>query len=82
MPSRRLRSRITLKICLTTRGARPSEGSSSRRSFGRLIQRAGNGQHLLLAAGEGAAALLQAFAQTREDGADFGEVFLEICPFL
>ena len=36
MPCFSLRSRITLKICFTTRGARPSEGSSSSRRRGRL----------------------------------------------
>ena len=41
---------ITSKICLTIRGARPSEGSSSSKQLRAPHQRAGDGQHLLLAA--------------------------------
>ena len=46
--------RMTSKILSTISGARPSDGSSSRSSFG-ATSAPGDGQHLLLAAGERAA---------------------------
>ena len=41
---------MMVKISLTSSGDRPSDGSSSSRSFGRLIKRAADREHLLLAA--------------------------------
>jgi len=47
-------SRMAAKICCTSFGAMPSDGSSRSRSCGRAHERAADREHLLLAAGEGA----------------------------
>ena len=54
------------KISAMTSGARPSEGSSSSSSRGSRHERAADGQHLLLAAGERLGRLGGALLQHRE----------------
>ena len=56
------------RISAIIEGCRPSVGSSRRRTRGLGAERAGDGEHLLLAAGEGAGDLGQALAQAREEG--------------
>ena len=58
--------RMTSNICRAISGARPSEGSSSSSSRGRLIKRARDRQHLLLAARQRAAALVDALLEAAE----------------
>ena len=63
---------------LTIMGARPSEGSSSRRSLGRAIRARADGQHLLFATRKRAATLRDAFLQAREKREHFFQVFGEV----
>ena len=56
------------KICSTRMGARPMEGSSSISSLGLAHQGPAHGQHLLLAAGEGAGDLPPPLLQPGEIG--------------
>ena len=65
-PALALQLRMTSKICSTISGARPSDGSSSRSSRGRLISARADRQHLLLAARERPAGLAEALLQQRE----------------
>ena len=60
-------------ISCTIEGCTPSLGSSSSSSVGAVDERAGDGQHLLLAARQRAAALARALAQEREPAIDLVE---------
>ena len=55
------------KIVSTRIGDRPIDGSSSSSRVGRAMSARPDGEHLLLAAGQRAALLLQALAQPREE---------------
>ena len=65
---------ICSKMARTRMGAMPSEGSSSIRQLRLAHQRAGDGQHLLLAAGKRARQLADAFLEPRENGEDVVDV--------
>ncbi len=67
------------KIRSTRIGARPIEGSSSSSTRGLGHQGPAHGQHLLLAAGEGAGKLLLALLQAREEGVDPFQVAFDAC---
>ena len=58
------------KMFFTKSGERPSDGSSSSSSLGLAMSPRADGQHLLLAARQGAAQLLLALLQAREEGED------------
>ena len=55
-------------------GARPSDGSSSSRSLGRLRNAAADRQHLLLAAREQPGALVEALLEARKIAVDALEI--------
>ena len=57
---------ISRLICDTSRGMMPSVGSSRMMSFGPHHQAAGDGEHLLLAAGQRISGLLEPFLEPRE----------------
>ena len=62
-----LRVAMVSRISAIIEGCRPSVGSSRRRTRGLGAERAGDGEHLLLAAGEGAGDLGQALAEAGEE---------------
>ena len=69
---------IALKICRATSGARPERGLVEQQEARAAHQRAPDRKHLLLAAGERAAALRDALLEAREQGEHPFEVGLEM----
>ena len=67
---------LRVKSC-TTRGARPSESSSTSNSSGRHINARSDRQHLPLAAGEESGNAAAQFGQAREEVID--QLFAELC---
>ena len=69
---------MTLKICFTIERREAERGLVEEQEPRPAHQRAGDGEHLLLAAREGAAALVQALLEPREDRRDAFEILLEM----
>ena len=74
MPSRSFSSRMTSKICFTIERREAERRLVEEEQARPAHQRAGDGEHLLLAARQRAAALVQALLQAREEGADALEI--------
>ena len=69
-----LRAAIDSRTVETKRGERPSEGSSRISRLGRDSERAGDREHLLLAAGHGPRELVAPLGEDREEFVDPGVV--------
>ena len=69
---------MTSKICLTMSGREAERGLVEEEQARAAHQRAGDGEHLLLAARQRAAALVQALLQAREEREDALQVLLEM----
>ena len=67
-------------ICAVTRGASPSDGSSSSSSRGRAISARPSDQHLPLAAGQRAGRRRGALGQAREQLVDLGQAVAPAAP--
>ena len=74
MPSRSLSSRMTVEDLLHDERREAERRLVEEEQARPAHQRAGDGEHLLLAARQGAAALVQALLEARKDRADALEV--------
>ena len=70
---------MTSKICFTISGAKPERWFVEHQQLRAAHQRAPNRQHLLLAARQGAAALVQPLLEARKQRRDALEILLEVC---